>query len=268
MPAALEWIALPAFTDNYIWMLHDGVQALVVDPGEAAPVLDALQARGLRLAAILVTHHHGDHIGGVAGLRGVLEGQVFAPPHALNPQPCVPVQDGQSLELLGQHFDVLGTPGHTADHVSYLLQQAGQPPLLFCGDTLFSAGCGRVFDGSLAQLHASLQRLAALPDQTRICCAHEYTLSNLRFARTIEPANEALARYEAWCEARRAAQDPTLPALLATELLINPFLRCREPAVKSAVSARLASEPCAVTGDADEPLAVFSALRLWKNEFR
>ncbi len=268
MPAALELIALPAFTDNYVWMLHDGVQALVVDPGEAAPVLDALQARGLRLTAILVTHHHGDHIGGVAELHSVLEGQVFAPPHAANPRPCVPVQDGQVLELLGQRFEVLGTPGHTADHVSYLLQQPGQAPLLFCGDTLFSAGCGRVFDGSLAQLHASLERLAALPEQTRICCAHEYTLSNLRFARTIEPANEAMALHEAWCQARRAAQDPTLPALLATELKINPFLRCREPAVKSAIGARLAgqsrAEPCHV----DEPLAVFSALRLWKNEFR
>ena len=268
MPAALELIALPAFTDNYIWMLHDGVQALVVDPGEAAPVLDALQARGLRLAAILVTHHHGDHIGGVAGLRGALEGQVFAPPHPANPQPCMQVQDGQELALLGQRFEVLGTPGHTSDHVSYLLQQPGQAPLLFCGDTLFSAGCGRVFDGSLAQLHASLERLAALPAQTRICCAHEYTLSNLRFARTIEPANEAMALHEAWCQARRAAQDPTLPALLATELKINPFLRCREPAVKSAIGARLASEPCAEPCPVDEPLAVFSALRLWKNEFR
>ncbi len=264
MPAALELVALPAFTDNYIWMLHDGVQALVVDPGEAAPVLEALQARGLRLAAILVTHHHGDHIGGVEALRAVLDGPVFAPPHALNPQPCTAVREGQVLPLLGQAVEVLETPGHTADHVSYLLKQPGEAPLLFCGDTLFSAGCGRVFDGSLAQLHASLERLAALPDQTRICCAHEYTLSNLRFARTIEPANEAVVRHEAWCQARREAQDPTLPARLATELSINPFLRCREPAVKSAVRARLAPEPC----DLDEPLAVFSALRLWKNEFR
>ena len=268
MPAALELIALPAFTDNYIWMLHDGVQALVVDPGEAGPVLDALQARGLRLAAILVTHHHADHIGGVQALRAALRGQVFAPPHPANPLPCVTVREGQVLDLLGQRFELMETPGHTADHVSYLLQQTGQDPLLFCGDTLFSAGCGRVFDGSLAQLHASLERLAALPDQTRICCAHEYTLSNLRFARTIEPANEAMARHEAWCLARRAAQDPTLPALLATELKINPFLRCREPAVKSAVSARHASEPGAEPVNGDEPLAVFSALRLWKNEFR
>lgn len=264
MPAALELLALPAFSDNYIWMLHDGVQALVVDPGEAAPVLDALQTRGLRLAAILVTHHHGDHVGGVEALRGVLEGPVFAPPHALNPRPCTAVHEGQVLPVLGLSVEVLETPGHTADHVNYLLKPPGEAPLLFCGDTLFSAGCGRVFDGSLAQLHASLERLAALPPETLVCCAHEYTLSNLRFAKTIEPANEAVIRHEAWCQARRETQDPTLPARLATELSINPFLRCREPAVKSAVRSRLA---CGV-GSEDEPLAVFSALRQWKNEFR
>ncbi|MFT3665408.1 hydroxyacylglutathione hydrolase [Piscinibacter sp.] len=254
-------IALPAFTDNYIWMLHDGTDAVVVDPGEAAPVLAALDERQLALAAILVTHHHGDHVGGVDALRDRLKGPVYGPKRERIPEPFVALAGGDRLELLGRRVTVIDVPGHTAGHIAYFVDgDADSTPLLFCGDTLFSAGCGRLFEGTPEQMHASLAALAALPGTTRVCCAHEYTLSNLRFARAVEPGNAALARYQADCEALRAAGTPTLPALLATERAINPFLRCAEPEVVASARAHGA----AGTAGAE----VFAALRRWKNEFR
>ncbi|RZJ03136.1 MAG: hydroxyacylglutathione hydrolase, partial [Rubrivivax sp.] len=179
---------LPAFDDNYLWLLDNGREALVVDPGDAAPVAAALDARGLTLAGILLTHHHADHVGGVNALRDRLRGPLYAPANEQMPEPVTRVQGGQTVELLGLRFAVIDVPGHTAGHIAYFAADVpGSAPLLFCGDTLFSAGCGRLFEGTPAQMHASLQSLAGLPDDTRVCCAHEYTLSNLRFAREVDP---------------------------------------------------------------------------------
>lgn len=256
---------VPAFDDNYLWLLDDGRDALVVDPGDAAPVQAALQQRGLRLAGILVTHHHGDHIGGVDALRPLLDGPVYAPLRERIPEPNQRVQGGDTVSLLGLSFQVIDVPGHTAGHVAYFWPGApGENPILFCGDTLFSAGCGRLFEGTPAQMHASLQALAALPGETRVCCAHEYTLSNLRFAREVDPDNAALAAHTAWCEAERAAGRPTLPARLATELGINPFLRCNEAALHAAAHRHA---PLKLHATAN-PVEVFATLREWKNNFR
>ncbi|QPF76704.1 hydroxyacylglutathione hydrolase [Roseateles sp. DAIF2] len=263
----MQLVALPAFTDNYIWMLHDSGEALVVDPGAAAPVLDALHRLGLALAGILVTHHHGDHVGGLAELLPRLTGRVHGPARENIPAPAGRFQalgDGDRVELLGQRFEVLDVPGHTAGHIAFFGAKIDGAPLLFCGDTLFSGGCGRLFEGTPAQMAGSLGRLAALPGNTRICCAHEYTLSNLRFAQTIEPANEALAAYRAWCESRRAQDLPTLPSSIGQEQAINPFLRCAQPAVQAAAAAHLQQPLTAMT----DPVAVFATLRQWKNEFR
>lgn len=261
---------MPAFADNYIWTLQVGTHVVVVDPGDARPVFDWLALRpDLTLSAILVTHHHGDHTGGVAQLRDATGATVYGPATETIPEPFVPCSGGQRVRVAGLAFDVLDVPGHTAGHIAYCLpadqaQQAGGEavPLLFCGDTLFSAGCGRLFEGTPAQMLASLDALAALPDATRVCCAHEYTLSNLRFALAVEPANARLAEYTTWCEQQRAAGQPTLPAQLLTERQVNPFLRSREASVTRAVQAH-ASLPA----DADE-VAVFAALRQWKNDFR
>ncbi len=262
--AVLTLAPLAAFTDNYIWMMHDGSQALVVDPGEAAPVLAALDAAGLRLAGILVTHHHGDHVGGLRDLQPHLQGQIWGPAREVMPLPCVPCTAGDSVELLGQRFRVLDIPGHTAGHIAFHLAEPsdGSAPILFCGDTLFSGGCGRIFEGTPAQMWDSLQSLAALPGNTRVCCAHEYTLSNLRFAQVIEPGNAALQDYRSWCEAQRAGGQPTLPSSIAQELAINPFLRCAQPAVRAA-----AAQQQALAADADS-VSVFATLRQWKNDFR
>ena len=177
----MNLIALPAFTDNYIWMLHDGRQAVVVDPGESAPVVAALDAQQLTLAAILVTHHHGDHVGGVDALRTRLRGPVYGPKRERIPQPYSPLVDGDAVDVLGMRFEVIDVPGHTSGHIAYFHAATnGDAPVVFCGDTLFSGGCGRLFEGTPAQMHHSLQALAALPGDTRVCCAHEYTLSKDR----------------------------------------------------------------------------------------
>ena len=257
----MNLIALPAFSDNYIWMLHDGRQAIVVDPGDAGPVHEALDRGGLALSAILVTHHHGDHVGGVDELRARLDGPVYGPARERIPEPFTALRGGDAVDVIGVHFDVLDVPGHTAGHIAFHhpgdLQEAG---ILFCGDTLFSGGCGRLFEGTPAQMHASLARLAALPDSTRVCCAHEYTLANLRFAAAVEGDNAELARYTAWCEAERVAGRPTLPSSIATERAVNPFLRSEAPAVVRSARQR---------GAADAgPVSVFAAIRQWKNEFR
>jgi hydroxyacylglutathione hydrolase len=253
-------LPLPAFDDNYIWMLHDGREAVVVDPGDEGPVLAALQAHGLTLVGILVTHHHADHVGGVDALRPHLHGPVWAPAGESTPQPNLPLADGDEIEVLGRRFEVIEVPGHTAGHIAYAERGAAESPLLFCGDTLFSAGCGRMFEGTPAQFHHSLQRLAALPGDTRVCCTHEYTLSNLRFAAAVEPDNAARQAHQAWCQSERGAGRPTLPSRLSVERAINPFLRCAEPGVIAAARAH---------GAADEGgPAVFAALRRWKDGFR
>ncbi len=252
--------ALPAFADNYIWMLHDGTQAVVVDPGDAAPVVQALDDRGLQLAGILVTHHHADHVGGVNALRARLQGPVWGPAHENIPTPYTPLNEGDAIELLGLHFSVLDVPGHTAGHIAYVQQGAATAPLLFCGDTLFSAGCGRLFEGTPAQMHHSLSKFAALPADAQVCCTHEYTLSNLRFAAAVEPGNAQRAAYDARCQALRAAGRPTLPSSIGLELQINPFLRCSAAEVVAAARAQGAV--------ADDEISVLASLREWKNNFR
>lgn len=265
MTLGLTLTPVPAFDDNYLWLLDNGREALVVDPGDAGPVAAALDARGLTLAGILLTHHHADHVGGVDALRPRLQGPVYAPSHEKMPEPVQRLCGGDSVELLGLRFAVLDVPGHTAGHIAYFTPDAGEAgPLLFCGDTLFSAGCGRLFEGTPAQMHASLQALAALPADTRVCCAHEYTLSNLRFAREVDPGNAELAAYTAWCEAQRAAGRPTLPARLGTEVRINPFLRCDQPALRDAARRHAPLKLPA----APSPVDVFATLREWKNVFR
>jgi len=244
-------------------MLQDGSNAIVVDPGDAQPVFDALARDELQLAAILVTHHHPDHTGGVAALHAATGAPVFGPARERIPEPFTPLSQGDVAEVLGMRFTVIDVPGHTAGHIAYFLAGSQeQAPLLFCGDTLFSGGCGRLFEGTPAQMLASLDALAALPGDTCVCCAHEYTLANLRFAQAVEPGNADLTQYTARCESLRAQGQPTLPSQLATERRINPFLRSREATVLRAV--REHAELSANAAEAD----VFAALRQWKNDFR
>ncbi|MEJ7930965.1 hydroxyacylglutathione hydrolase [Ramlibacter sp. AN1015] len=257
----MNLIPLPAFQDNYLWLLQDGHRALVVDPGDADPVHAGLRQAAAQLEAILVTHHHADHTGGVASLRESTGAAVFAPVREAVPEPATRVAHGDTVRVLGLSFQVIAVPGHTAGHIAYYCPDAGGLPLLFCGDTLFSGGCGRLFEGTPAQMLASLDTLSALPGATRVCCAHEYTLSNLRFACAVEPDNTDLQHYLRHCEQRRAADQPTLPSTLAQERLINPFLRTREATVVRAAHAYNGADP------ADE-VAVFAAIREWKNNFR
>jgi hydroxyacylglutathione hydrolase len=256
----MNLVALPAFSDNYIWMLHNASHALVVDPGDAAPVMQALDALHLQLAAILVTHHHADHVGGVDALRPRLQGPVYGPAREKMPQPITTLVEDDVISVLGQRFQVIDVPGHTAGHIAYAQLDQAQAPILFCGDTLFSAGCGRLFEGTPAQMVSSLSKLAALPGDSRVCCTHEYTLSNLKFAQAVEPGNAARAAYHERCIALRSAGQPTLPSSLTLELQINPFLRCTEAEVVATALHHGATAPDEVT--------VFAALREWKNGYR
>ena len=259
----MKLIPLPAFNDNYIWMLHDGQHAVVVDPGDAQPVLTALQNERLQLQGILVTHHHSDHTGGVDILRQATGAQVFGPAHEPMPEPLRRLVGGDTVQLLGLDFSVFDVPGHTAGHIAYFCNSANLGsggPLLFCGDTLFSAGCGRLFEGTPAQMLASLDQLAALPAETRVCCTHEYTLGNLRFAQEVEPDNAALMAHAQLCKDLRAQGQPTLPSTLRLELQINPFLRSRVPAVMASARKFDAS-------GADQN-GVFATLRQWKNQYQ
>ncbi|MEI6026024.1 MAG: hydroxyacylglutathione hydrolase [Betaproteobacteria bacterium] len=251
---------IPAFADNYIWMVHDGRNALVVDPGDEGPVIEALDRNGLELQSILVTHHHADHVGGIDGLRGRLRGSVFGPAAERVPEPFEPLVGGDGVQVLGLSLRVIEVPGHTAGHIAFFCEDLGGLPILFCGDTLFSGGCGRLFEGTAAQMHASLEQLAALPGATQLCCAHEYTLANLRFAAAVEPGNAALQAYTQWCQQQRTQGRPTLPSSIKTELGINPFLRCEEAEVREAAVRK----GCV----SREPVDIFATLREWKNQFR
>ncbi|RRN55883.1 hydroxyacylglutathione hydrolase [Pseudoxanthomonas sp. SGNA-20] len=245
---------LPALQDNYVWAMGAG-RALVVDPGSAEPVL-AAAGRGMVPAAILLTHHHADHCAGVPELLERWPGlPVVAPEDPRIPHATERATDGARLQLAGREIRVIAVPGHTRSHVAYLVEG-----VLFCGDTLFSLGCGRLFEGDAEQMHDSLQRLAALPDQTLVCCGHEYTLANAAFALAVEPGNPALVRRHAEARAQREAGQPTVPVTLATERDTNPFLRCAEPAVREAAAHRLGHAP---RSDAE----CFGALRAWKDGF-
>ncbi|MDD3936094.1 hydroxyacylglutathione hydrolase [Rhodoferax sp.] len=255
----MKLIPIPAFNDNYIWMLHDERRALVVDPGDAQPVLAALARDGLTLESILVTHHHGDHTGGVEVLRQNTGAQVYGPAAERMPEPLQRLGDGDTITPLGLRFEVLLVPGHTAGHIAYWGQIPDADPVLFCGDTLFSAGCGRLFEGTPGQMLASLTRLAALPEATRVCCAHEYTLGSLRFALAVEPDNTDLQAYQAHARTLRQQLLPTLPSSIGLEKAVNPFLRTHLPKVVHAVQQ--------IDPNADDPVAVFAALRTWKDKF-
>lgn len=251
---------LHAFSDNYIWVMEAGALAWVVDPGEPFSVLDHLSHRGLVLGGILLTHHHDDHTGGVDRLRRLTGAKVCGPAQERLPDPVQRLFEGDLINALGSSFRVIDVPGHTAGHIAYYTPDFDGCPVLFSGDALFSGGCGRLFEGSAAQMLGSLDKLACLPPETLVCCAHEYTLGNLRFAQAVEPDNLDVKARLHWCEALRASGEPTLPSTVATELKINPFLRSRLPSVRQAVAR--------VNSDVDDDVAVFAALRAWKNEFR
>jgi hydroxyacylglutathione hydrolase len=259
MPAI---IPIPAFTDNYIWLVRDGPHAAVVDPGDATPVLAFLERENLELSAIINTHHHADHVGGNAALLARFPVPVFGPARETIPGRTHALAEGDEITVpgLGWPLRVLDIPGHTAGHIGYVGDDAGEGVALV-GDTLFAGGCGRLFEGTPAQMAASLAKLAALPGRTRVYCAHEYTLANLRFALAVEPGNAALRERLGRDREKRDRGLPTVPSTIADERATNPFLRASEPAVFAAAEAH-ARRPLADAVDA------FAVVREWKNGFR
>jgi hydroxyacylglutathione hydrolase len=253
----LEVVPVKAFKDNYIWTLRGARHAAVVDPGESRPVLDYLERESLRLAAILATHHHADHVGGIAEILAVHQVPAYGPKNEPIATLTRPVAEGDQVRIpeLDLELDVLDIPGHTRAHIAYY--GAGS---LFCGDTLFACGCGRLFEGTAEQMYASLQKLLALPDTTKVYCGHEYTLANIGFAKAVEPRNAALAKREQRDRRSSDAGKPTLPSTLGEEKATNPFLRCSEPAVVESVNKYLGSR-------VSDPVRVFAAIREWKNRF-
>ena len=260
---ATTLIPLPALSDNYIWLLSQNGKAAVVDPGEASPVLDYLEKHGLSLSAILLTHHHGDHTAGVIELQQATGATVYGPATEKLPACDHRLSEGDTITLPGPALtlSVLDVPGHTAGHIAFHGLIDGSQPVVFCGDTLFAAGCGRLFEGTPAQMVESMGKLRSLPPDTLVCCGHEYTLSNLRWALHVEPDNATLQ--QRWNQASRLREDglPTLPSTIGIELASNPYLRLSEPAIVAAASAHAGA---GLSSDVD----VFTCLREWKNNFR
>jgi hydroxyacylglutathione hydrolase len=256
---ALNVLTVPAFNDNYLWLIHDGEHAAVVDPGDAAPILAALRANHLSLTAILTTHHHADHVGGVTALLQTYNVPVYGPARDRIPAVTRQLHEGDvvALEKPGLRFHVIDVPGHTLGHIAYYEQEHGW---LFCGDTLFAGGCGRLFEGTPAQMLSSLDKLAALPDDTKVYCAHEYTMSNLRFAQAAEPGNSAITERLHIEQAKRDSHLPTVPSSIGLEKKTNPFLRSRETAVINQLRAENKLREA-------DPVTAFAALREWKNNF-
>ena len=252
--------ALPAFTDNYIWLLQDNKQrrCAVVDPGDAAPIEAWLANNpGWQLTDILITHHHFDHVGGIERLKAATGARVLGPAHESIPGRDLGLNDGDHVDVLGLSFSVMAVPGHTLGHIAYL--QTDQH-WLFCGDTLFAGGCGRLFEGTAEQMHTSLSRLAALPEQTQVYCTHEYTLSNLRFASAVEPENAAISQRLQQVTQWRETGQISLPSSIGLERATNPFLRSAEPTVSTRMAEREGRE-------AQDSVYVFAALRAWKDTF-
>ena len=252
---------IPAFTDNYIWALVDSQrqQACVVDPGDAEPVLAYLAAQNLTLTQILITHHHPDHTGGLARLTDKFAPIVYGPANPGIRGITHPLNEGDSADVLGLKFSVIEVPGHTLDHIAYFSDSTDQPTL-FCGDTLFAAGCGRLFEGTPEQMLVSLGKLSSLPNDTLVYCTHEYTLANLKFALTAEPGNTELQKRNEVEMEKRANDEPTLPSNITRELATNPFLRCEQPEIRKNVSKQSAQE-------LSDQVATFAALRQWKDNF-
>lgn len=257
----LTVLAVPAFQDNYLWLIHDGVHAAAVDPGDAAPILDALQSHRLALTSILLTHHHADHIGGVAELLERFPVPVVGPRKDGIAAVTQPVGEGDRVQVPGLNLelDVLDVPGHTKGHIAYVRRTGVH--WLFCGDTLFAGGCGRLFEGTPEQMSSSLGKLAALPEDTQVYCAHEYTLANLRFAEAVEPGNAELQLRVADENAKRKAGLPTVPSSIGLERATNPFLRYQEPEIVASLQRAGRLAPGA------HPVLAFAALREWKNVF-
>jgi len=250
-----------AFSDNYIWLIESPTapaHVVAVDPGDAAPVIVELKRRNLKLAAILLTHHHADHIGGVPELLHLGKVPVIGPDDQRITHRTRTVRDTERCELpdLGLSFEILQVPGHTVSHIAFWGHGA-----LFCGDTLFSAGCGRMFEGTPKQMNASLNRLRELPPETQVFCGHEYTAANLRFALTVEPVNSAALEYQARVNRLRTDGDPSLPSTLSLEIRVNPFLRCDMPVVRAAAETHAGKV-------LEHPSEVFGVLRAWKDQFR
>ena len=252
----LDIIRIPAFKDNYIWLLRKGASAVVVDPGDARPVLELLEREGLTLTSILVTHHHNDHQGGVADLLVRYPAEVFGPAAESITGITRPLRGGETISLpsLGVEFRVLTVPGHTLGHLAYFCSGT-----LFCGDTLFGAGCGRLFEGTPLQMHDSLSQLMKLPDQTAVYCAHEYTEANLRFALAVEPGNRQLRQRVDEVAVARAKGLATVPSTIELEKATNPFLRCTQSEIIASAQTKVAQ--------AHTSAEVFTVLREWKNSF-
>jgi len=253
----LQIVPVPAFKDNYLWVLRRGNHAALVDPGDAQPLLDYLAAEKLTLCAILITHHHADHIGGLPALLERFKVPVHGPHDERIDAITHRVVEGDRVAIaeLGVTLEVIEVPGHTRAHIAYYGENS-----LFCGDTLFVCGCGRMFEGTAPQMHASLQKLASLPADTHFYCAHEYTLANIAFARAVEPGNQLLAQRELKEAALREKNIPTVPSTIGRELATNPFLRCSQPEVIAAATQRLGRPPA-------NAAETFGAIREWKNSF-
>lgn len=258
-----EPIGIPALDSNYFWLLPVGdipacgdKDVYLIDPGDARPVIETLEREGLCLKAILITHHHWDHTDGLDDLLAYQQVPVYGPESVA--QVTHQVKDGDRLDLPGLALDVMAVPGHTLDHLAYYHPATeDSPPRLFCGDALFAAGCGRLFEGTAIQAQASLDKLNALPGSTRIYCAHEYTQTNLRFARTVDPGNAAVQERLEQVNALRAHGTPSLPTELDMERATNPFLRTDDPALRAAIE----TDPNASRSD------VFAELRKRRDRF-